>query len=280
MVRLTEEKSENYTRLSVSLYSQASQCELFRLSPRKEEFARSLCCEVAGFLQLHTRDDTKPYDISDVAYLLNVAPEIRAILVKYTGQLQATGIYAGAKIPEQLLNDAIQHYAKKYAGHEEPLLLIDTRNGALLTATHLYTRDPETKQPLHVDLAKYADIRIFQENVIYADGEKILDLGLSQDITFILARMLKQMTDYHAGTAGAEEPEIPVFDGSCAVVLIFGALQPNTDDSVFILSNPDFEHKDRAMNISEVYLDAKTADPLILERASSPTSSITRRNPA
>lgn len=50
------------------------------------------------------------------------------------------------------------------------------------------------------------------------------------------------------------------------VLLIFGDLRPEKEGRIFELSNLDFEQKDYAIEISEVYIDPQTCDHRLLER--------------
>lgn len=50
------------------------------------------------------------------------------------------------------------------------------------------------------------------------------------------------------------------------VVLIFGNLQIQRQGRVFLLANPDFEHKEHRIDLSDVYIDTPTCDRRLFER--------------
>ncbi len=388
------------TYATANLYGRASNCEIFRI--KNEDNARTLCRKLATFLNLHMIDEMKPYNISDVAYLLRVEQGIQEILIRNTQHLNDENIYAGAKIPEQLLNNAFQTYAKDASPDEEPLLLIrgrsdtlitdkymykfvsgsqmplkveiarllepshrkgllpgeisdtllelgkptrtlriiarilkemadyyaktlddeygvtqviatyaeridddrvffspfiletklseaiqgyaqdctfgeqplvlieissgDTAKEVLITDKYVYTRDSETKSPIKTVITRLSDVRIFRENVIYAHGEEVLDLGLPQDKMIVIAQMLRTLAAYTTGAAEDKESTIKVFRGSCTVIVAFGDIHPKADDTEFLLANPDFERQERTLEITKVFIETKTCGSLLLER--------------
>jgi hypothetical protein len=50
------------------------------------------------------------------------------------------------------------------------------------------------------------------------------------------------------------------------VVLAFGNISPPQDGRVFVLSDPDLEHREAPLDMLEVYIDTSTSDRRLLER--------------
>lgn len=88
-------------------------------------------------------------------------------------------------------------YVKGDLADGVPMTLIDTspfagirKTGALITNTHLYARDPETNNPLKIEIASLSDIRVCPHNIVSVTETNILALGLPQDTMRGIARML------------------------------------------------------------------------------------------
>ncbi len=50
------------------------------------------------------------------------------------------------------------------------------------------------------------------------------------------------------------------------LIFTFGNFHQRPKSRIFVLSNPDFERKNHAVDVSEVYIDTKTSDTFLLER--------------
>ncbi len=63
------------------------------------------------------------------------------------------------------------------------------------------------------------------------------------------------------------QTELPFTHDPGTVIFLFGHISPPLPDSrMFMLSNPDFEQKDKPIDVCEVYIDTTTVDKRLLER--------------
>ena len=154
----------------------------------------------------HTHIEGKASYGSDVARFISrrLDQGLQAILDTHCHALRGKRIYVSAvDIPGEKLFNAGHSYLTDYSSEETPIILIDTtlfgtgKKGALITNTHLYARDPDTNTPVKTNIADLRDIQVKEGHILYANGTRLLSLGLPRETMLAIARLLEDMAAYY-----------------------------------------------------------------------------------